>query len=165
MRYDALFEALGKTIDVRSVVVGMGNTLRSDDGIGVRIAEALTGRVPCRVFSAGVTPENFLGKIAHEHPKNVFFVDAVDFGATPAEAHVFDRSALESQDFFLTHNASISLLFDAVRARTSAACFLIAVQPKRVAFGEHLTRELDEFLDLFCRRFPLLFNKEGARSL
>jgi hydrogenase 3 maturation protease len=44
------------------VILGVGNTLRSDDGVGSLLAKRIKEKVPFIVWDTGVSPENYLGK-------------------------------------------------------------------------------------------------------
>ncbi len=92
-----------------ALVIGYGNTLRSDDGAGPFVARALEGRVPAgtRVLDAHqLTPEM---AIAISAAKRVVFVDAVEAplesaprvsrlepepGADPLNPHASDPGSL-----------------------------------------------------------------------
>ncbi len=75
------------------VIVGIGNTMRSDDGVGSLLASRLKDKVVFRVFDVGVSPENYLEKIIKEGPDTILIIDQVDFGAKPGEFQI-----LEAQD-------------------------------------------------------------------
>lgn len=67
------------------LILGIGNTLRSDDGLGSILANRLKDKVPFKVIDAGTTPENYLEKIVKEKPESMIIIDAVDFGGVPGE--------------------------------------------------------------------------------
>jgi hydrogenase maturation protease len=141
------------------VLIGIGNTLRRDDGFGTMLAEALRGKVSCLVYAAGVSPENFLGKIAQKNPHIVFFVDAVDFGAEAGTLRLFNAEECKTSNFFVTHNASLAMLFDFIKAQSRARTMCLAVQPARIDFGEGLSPEVrasfKALQGAFLENFPL----------
>ena len=65
------------------VVVGVGNLLRGDGGVGVLVAQRLKGRGLGGSVVAEANPENFIAHIASRKPKVLIFVDAVDAGLEP----------------------------------------------------------------------------------
>ncbi len=74
------------------MIIGMGNPLRRDDGIGVRVAERLAALAPTGVdvhIHAGGGPE--LMERWHG-AERVVLVDAVTAGGAPGAVHRFDVS-------------------------------------------------------------------------
>ena len=47
------------------MILGIGNPLRGDDAVGLKVIQNLSGRIPGNVLllECGMTPENYLGKI------------------------------------------------------------------------------------------------------
>ena len=127
------------------VFAGVGNVLKGDDGFGPLLAGELTGRVSFRVFDAGMAPENYLGLIAGERPDTIIFADTGDFGGEPGELRLFGREDLSDSSFFLTHNSSLSLLFEFIAEEgVRADVFIICVQPVSLALGEGLSAEVND---------------------
>jgi hydrogenase maturation protease len=76
----------------RTAIVGVGNTLMGDDGVGVQVARSLLGEGP---LPDGV--EVVLGETAgmallpyFRECRSVIFVDAIDAGAEPGAVFRFD---------------------------------------------------------------------------
>ena len=63
-------------------LVGTGNPLRRDDGVGVWLAERLEG-APIPVFNVEDVPESYVGDIARSGCRNVIIMDAVAAGLEP----------------------------------------------------------------------------------
>jgi len=59
-------------------VLGIGNPLRGDDAVGLRIIQNLMGKVPDDVLllECEMVPENYLSKIEQFKPTHVLMVDA-----------------------------------------------------------------------------------------
>lgn len=124
------------------VVVGIGNTLRSDDGIGSLVAARINGKTPFLVFDSGINPENYLGKIIGENPATVVIVDAVDFGGRPGEIRVLEPKDFKTSNLFCTHNASISVVINFLQENLPLDIIILAVQPKSIVFGDKLSPEV-----------------------
>lgn len=144
---------------VRVVILGVGNILRRDDGLGSLIAQKLKkmaarrashrplwghGNIP--VFDGGEAPENYLEKILGHNPETVLIVDTVDFNGTPGEIRIFDKDALLHGDFS-THGISLKLAMEYLKNRGVKEVKLIGVQPKYTGLGEGLSKEVNESLD------------------
>jgi hydrogenase 3 maturation protease len=131
----------------KTIILGIGNTLKGDDGIGSILAARIKGKVPYTVYDAGPGPENYLGKIVKDKPDNVVILDAVDFGASPGEFNIFEVGDLASVNFFATHDASISLAINYLQNNLKVDIIILAVQPKGVVFGEKLSQEANKALE------------------
>ncbi|MFH1414066.1 MAG: hydrogenase 3 maturation endopeptidase HyCI [Candidatus Omnitrophota bacterium] len=124
------------------VILGIGNALRSDDGIGSLLASRLKARVPYIVYDAGVSPENFLGKIEKDKPENLVIIDAVDFGGKPGEFRAVDSNDIKTANLFSTHNASLSMLINFLQSNSKMDIIVLIIQPKTITFGDQLSPEI-----------------------
>jgi hydrogenase 3 maturation protease len=140
------------------VILGIGNTLRSDDGVGSVLASGIKDRVPYIVYDAGASPENYLGKIIKDEPDNVIIIDAVDFGGKPGEFKEMDGQDLQTVNLFSTHNASISLTINYLKNNLKVDIIILIIQPKTISFGDKLSPEVSEALtklgEWFCEPRP-----------
>lgn len=130
----------------RVVILGIGNTLRSDDGVGSLLASRIKDKVPYMVYDVGESPENYLGKIVKDKPDNIVIIDAVDFGGKPGEFRVLEAVDIKTANLFSTHNASISLAINYLKNNLKADIIILIIQPKSIAFGENLSPEITETL-------------------
>ncbi len=64
------------------VVAGIGNSIRRDDYVGLKVVEALKGKLPENVLllEAETVPESYLSDIEEFHPSHVLLVDAAFWG-------------------------------------------------------------------------------------
>lgn len=131
----------------KAIILGIGNTLRSDDGFGSLLAQRLSGKVPFAVFDAGVSPENYLEKIIKERPDNLVILDAADFGGAPGELRVLEAEEVKTANFFSTHNASISLSINYLLSNIKVDIIILLVQPRTIVFGDTLSPEMEKSLD------------------
>lgn len=125
------------------VLVGIGNTLRNDDGAGSVLAARLQGRVPFKVIDAGVSPENYLGKIVRENPESVVIIDAGDFGGEPGEVRECAAGDFKTADFYATHNAPLPLVINYLKEHLECNISVFLIQPKSTGFGDKLSAEVE----------------------
>ncbi|MEM2386362.1 MAG: hydrogenase maturation protease, partial [Candidatus Bathyarchaeia archaeon] len=71
----------------RVVVAGVGNPIRMDDFVGVKVVRDLQGRVSENVLliECETVPESFLQHIVDFRPSHVLIVDAAVMGLEPGE--------------------------------------------------------------------------------
>jgi hydrogenase 3 maturation protease len=136
-----LSERLGHTSPDRIVFVGVGNRMRGDDGVGPALADLLKSRVPNAV-DAGYAPENYTSAIKRLKPAVIVFIDAVQFGESPAGyARLLDMSEIEQRRISV-HNLSLDVIMGYLKEETGADVFMIGVQPKAIADEERLSPDI-----------------------
>ncbi len=142
---------MNTAVEKKVLVLGIGNSLLTDEGIGVHVVrELLKERIPpdVTVFEGGVSGIDLLSLI-EEHDK-LIVIDAVNAGAPPGAVFRFKPEQVDN----LLRNHKTSLhqldLFDTIKiARLldkSPETVIIGVQPKEIFWGLSLTRELSEKL-------------------
>ena len=128
-------------------ILGIGNTLRSDDGIGSILASRIKDKVPYMVYDAGPSPENYLEKIIKEKPDSILIIDAVDFGGEPGEVREVEGDDIKTVNLFSTHNASISLVINYLQNNLKIDIIILIIQPKTIIFGDNLSPEITDTLN------------------
>jgi len=126
----------------RVAVLGIGSTLRGDDGVGPEVAGRLAAEFKGCIFDGGTAPENFLGPISSLRPDTLIFVDAADFNAPPGSVGVFELEEISSVNIS-THTIPLSLLWREFKRRGVPYGFLIAIQPKSLEFRPGLSSEVE----------------------
>ncbi|HQH53548.1 MAG TPA: hydrogenase 3 maturation endopeptidase HyCI [Candidatus Hydrogenedentes bacterium] len=129
----------------RTVLVGVGNVLRGDDGAGPALVDAIRNRCPCVCIDAGHAPENHLGQIVRSQPDTIIFADAVDMQLDPGQWRLFPARELVGVGFH-THTIPLGQLLDFLSARTGARAYVLGIQSGSVALGEPLSREVNDSL-------------------
>ena len=89
-RSSNLREQLGDLKPAETVIVGIGNTLKGDDGAGPQVCSILKGNISAEIIDAETAPENFVAKIIQMSPKKLLIIDAIDFGKPPGTIKIFD---------------------------------------------------------------------------
>ncbi|MEI6630985.1 MAG: hydrogenase maturation protease [bacterium] len=143
------------------IILGIGNTLRSDDGAGSILANRIKDKVSFKVFDSGPTPENYLEKIIKENPDNILILDAADFGGSPGEYRVIEADELRTVNFFSTHNASITLTINYLKSSIKADIIILIIQPKTIVFSDILSEEVSKTLDFLEGWLDAADKKEG----
>lgn len=130
----------------KTVIVGIGNPLRGDDGFGPALVQRLQGKVNLACIDAGNAPENHLGRILKEEPDSVLLVDAADLGLDPGQYRI-----LQPEDILkcglTTHDMSSRMMIEFIQNQTPANIFMLAVQPENVSLGEPMSECLNKTLD------------------
>lgn len=129
---------------INVVVAGIGNAIRSDDYVGVRIVEDLRGKVSeaVRLIECETVPESFVDEIVGIRPSHVLLVDAAMLGLSPGTAHLYDVEEVINVTTISTHTLPLRVFCEYVRKLTEARIALLLIEPKNVDFGEGLTPEV-----------------------
>ncbi len=125
-----------------TVAVGVGNTLRADDGFGPVAVENLKScleKKGCLCIEAGPAPENVLGKVEKSGPGRVIFFDAADFRGDPGTLRLFGNSELLENTGSATHDASLGLCAEHIKTETGADIYLVGFKPVSLEFGKGLS--------------------------
>jgi len=123
------------------VLLGIGNTLRGDDGFGPEVARRISRLIPDRAFDAGTVPEDFLGPIVKFRPALVIIADAASFGGRPGELRLLRIDQL-CGNCLGTHAPSLSLIEQFLKSECGAKTLVLAAQPKAMAFGASLSPQM-----------------------
>ena len=128
-------------------VVGVGNTLKGDDGAGPALAALLAARGAGFPFvDASEVPENYGGWVVKQGLDAVVFVDAVDFGGAPGEWRVIPFEDL-MHSASSTHRLSLHFLIRYLREQWKGEPILVGVQPKSLKLDEALSTEVQTGLE------------------
>lgn len=172
-----MFEELTRRIKGRVAIVGVGNSMRGDDGAGPSIIEMLksgheASTMNCRLphsrqpasgreyqfFDCGQAPENHLVPIAEFEPNTVLIIDSAQFCTQPGEMKLFEAEDIKVQGIS-THNAPLSLFMDYLKKETGADIFLLAIQPGTTKLGEEMSSEVKDALQLLKDRLRQILKK------
>ncbi len=153
---ESFFAALREVLPRNILLVGMGNSLKADDGVGPAICSLLKNTVPDNIIDAGTVPENYIQVIIKKAPEVILFIDAIDFGASPGTIRIFDSCQLSTFGIS-THALSPRLLSDMIAQSIPAKIYLIGIQPKSTIIGHPMSQEVDsakkELVELFKQLF------------
>jgi len=140
------------------VLMGMGNELRGDDGLGSYLARSLKGKVSAAVLDCGEVPESYTDKIKDENPETISIIDALDFGAQPGSLGIFKPEDIKDEPRISTHKLPFKVLAQYLKEETKAEIILIGVQPKNIGFGEKMSEEVTQsanlLVDLLSKLMP-----------
>ncbi len=138
---DKIADELEKIKGSKTVIIGIGNTLKSDDGAGPAVCKLLEGKTTAEIIDAETVPENFIQVIVRKKPQVVLVIDAVDFGASPGEMKIIALDQLNSFAIS-THTLSPRIFADLLRQTIDVKVIFLGIQPKQLQFGESLSDEV-----------------------
>ena len=154
---EQLFEQLSKLRDSATVIVGIGNTLKGDDGAGLLVCEQLRrAKVCAELIDAGTVPENYIQPIIKKAPQNLLIIDAVDFGAPPGTISIFEPEQLNSF-VFSTHTLSPRLFVDMIRSQLHVDVYFIGIQPAQTQLGQPISAQASQAVEQLTHTLTRIF--------
>jgi hydrogenase 3 maturation protease len=127
------------------VLLGIGNELKGDDGIGNVMARQFRHpgwlSVPCETV-----PENFTAVVKRQRPELLVIVDAADMGLEPGELRLVGKEMLGSAGFG-THGMPLRHLVSHL-GRHAGRVLFIGIQPGNVELGGKVSRGVERGKDM-----------------
>lgn len=150
-------ESNARTEMADTLVLGLGNILFGDEGIGCRVAEYLyaTREYPPEVVIAdgGTMGQALLGAVMDV--SSLLLIDCGDFGLKPGETMLRINKGIPMWlgiAKMSPHQGSFSevLALAELKNRLPKKIALLAIQPEKLGFGEKLSRTLKDKLPLYA---------------
>ena len=160
-----LLQQLNKLRNSATVIVGIGNVLKGDDGAGPLVCEQLAGKINAELIDAGTVPENYIQPIIKKAPQNLLVIDAIDFAAPAGTIRIFKPEQLNSHAFS-THALSPRLFVDMVcqniksdPALQEPDVYFVGIQPAQTQLGQsvspQVSRAVQQLSKILAEIFPL----------
>ncbi len=138
---------MDKLVEAIMLIIGLGNILRRDDGIGIRILEHI--KSDAEIINGEVCGFALIDKIA-EHDEAII-IDAVNMGKPAGTCKIFSSEAIkchprasgDPEVKMSTHKfglADILALIKTLEIKTKI--HIIGIQPQDISFGNDLTDEI-----------------------
>jgi hydrogenase maturation protease len=150
-----------------TLVLGIGNTLLSDEGAGIHAIHRLLARAEflqdVRFIDGGTLSFTLAGPIAEA--RRLIVIDAAELQRAPGSVETFVDADM---DRFLGQHTRRSVhevgLLDLMQIgqltrSLPAQRALIAIQPASVDWGEHPTPDVDNAIELACARALALIER------
>ena len=155
-----MFDELQKRVGGKKVLIlGIGNRMRGDDGVGSILAERLEKKnLDIPIIDAGDVPENYLGPIEASSADLVLVLDAADLGASPGDLSLVEMTQLKQMGVS-THTANLALVFSVIPKTKRPEAVLVAIQPEQMEAGQGLSRSVDVAMKGLERLLVQLFKE------
>ena len=126
----------------RVVVAGIGNPIRSDDFVGVKIVQDLTGKVSDKVhlLECETVPESFMQEIVDLNPSHLLLIDAAILGLKPGEIRLVFPEQVADFPAVTTHMLPLRIFCEYITKIAKSKIALLLIEPENTEFGEGLTR-------------------------
>lgn len=128
----------------RIAILGIGNDLRTDDGLGPYIIKALkTNHHDILIENVGSVPEGFAHPLAEFGAERIIMIDAADMRKPPGHAELVTKDRIGGIALS-THSMPLSMLMQYLEQQTGGVTILLGIQPASILFGEGLTPRIQD---------------------
>ncbi|MFH1445006.1 MAG: hydrogenase maturation peptidase HycI [Nanoarchaeota archaeon] len=135
---------------MRTVICGIGNKMKGDDGVGSAIASELEREIRkdnIMILDCASAPENFTGKVKSFNPDHVVLIDAVKMGRDPGHVEMVESENIKGL-LFSTHQTPLKMLIDYIQQQLpSTKISFIGIEPKHTIFGSDMSEEVKAAMD------------------
>ena len=137
------------------IVLGVGNELKCDDGVGPFIIkklkqEDIEDKKRLLFINAETVPENFTGKLRKENPTHVIIVDACLMGGEPGDMNIVNKYDFANIGIS-THSMSLSFFVRYLEKDNDFRIIFVGIEPESMDYSDRLTENVErsayEFID------------------
>lgn len=125
------------------LILGVGNELKCDDGVGPFIVDNLDEKDNVICINAKTVPENFTGKIRKEQPSHVIIVDACLMGGEAGDIKIVDKNDFVNIGIS-THSMSLSYFVKYLERDNDFKIIFVGIEPETMEFGEELSEKIEK---------------------
>lgn len=122
-----------------TAIVGLGNVLLMDDGVGVQAIRKLMEDPPPEITLAEVGTAVLDALEIFEEKDYVVAIDAVQAGGSPGSTYTLDITDANTQRSLSLHEYGLSTALCYLPQATRPAVTILGVEPERIAYGMRLS--------------------------
>ena len=133
-------------------VIGLGNTLRKDDGIGIIVLGALlksSQHPQIDYLNFGIASFDLVHRM--EKYERILLIDGIDAGLKPGELKIFELKDISYNlkgPALSTHEFDLKSLFELYkRFELKSRIYVAGIQVQDVSFGDSLSQPLKDSLE------------------
>ena len=134
-------ELLERLAGKRFGVVGIGNVIKGDDGVGCLVVEKLGEDFAMPTVDCAEVPENYGGWVERRGLEAVLYVDAVEFGGRPGEVQIIPLEKM-MESATSTHHLSLHYMIRFLQEEWTGDAIMIGIQPVSMMIGEDVCAEV-----------------------
>ncbi len=123
----------------KPVLLGMGNEINGDDGVGNYIAQRLGPKLKhFLVFDGGTQPDNFTAKITGIRPSHVIFIDAATIEGPGGSISLIPLEDIDNICFH-THYVPLRYVIQRIREKCDCKFLILGIKTVSMEPGDQLT--------------------------
>jgi hydrogenase maturation protease len=144
--------------DKKKLFVGIGNLLKTDDGVGVYISKRIRTNNSVLSLTVEASIENYIGKIVSLDPDILILIDCVDMKAIAGSFKLLSLNKIQDMTHN-THNISLRRLSEFF----TMPVYVLGIQPEKIDFGEDLSYLVKNVADKIIKQINKQEVHHGCR--
>ena len=129
------------------IVLGVGNELKCDDGVGPfiirKLKEENVENENLLFIDAKTVPENFTGKIRKENPTHLIIVDACLMGSEAGDMKIVDQYEFANIGIS-THSMSLSFFVRYLEKDMDSKIIFVGIEPESMDWADSPTEKVEK---------------------
>ena len=143
-------EKLDKILKGKTLILGIGNVMKGDDGLGPILISRLKGKTKANLLDCEEVPENYIQPIIEARPDSIVIVDAADWNGPAGEIRLIDAEEINNISFS-THDSSLQIFINYLKRNLpNTHIVIVGIQQKRKGFLDSLSPEVEKAIDELC---------------
>jgi hydrogenase 3 maturation protease len=121
-------------------ILGIGNDLKADDGVGPYVINQLLSHTPSNVelINASTVPENFLSHLIDSHPDLILLIDAALMQTEPGTIQLIDKDTIGGIAFS-SHSLPLTFFIEYIENNITTTILILGIQPLTDEFAQPLS--------------------------
>ncbi|MFX0169140.1 MAG: hydrogenase maturation peptidase HycI [Candidatus Hodarchaeota archaeon] len=154
-RLEAVFFKSNKT-----AIIGIGNDLKADDGVGPYIIDKLQTQVPPHIelINASTVPENFINHLIETTPSLILLIDAALMNSKPGTIRLIDKSNIGGVAFS-THQLPLTFFIEYIENNIKTTILILGIQPLTDEFTLPLSQPVQTAAQQIIKTLTQLFQQ------
>ncbi len=141
-------------------ILGIGNDLKADDGIGPYIIDQLQGLSPSHIeiINASTVPENFISHLIESNPQLILLIDAALMQTEPGNIKLIDKDTIGGIAFS-SHQLPLTFFIEYLKNNITTTILILGIQPLTNEFTQPLSEPVQQAANEIVTTLSQLFVK------
>ena len=141
-------------------ILGIGNDLKADDGIGPYIIDQLQNQTPAHIelINASTVPENFISHLLESRPHLILLIDAALMQAEPGTIKLIDKDTIGGVAFS-SHQLPLTFFIEYLENNITTTVLILGIQPLTDEFTLPLSEPVQQAANEIITTLTQLFTK------
>ncbi len=141
-------------------ILGIGNDLKADDGIGPYIIDQLQNQNPSHIelINASTVPENFMSHLIESNPHLILLIDAALMQSEPGTIKLIDKETIGGVAFS-SHQLPLTFFIEYLENNITTTILILGIQPLTDEFTSPLSEPVQQAANAIITTLTQLFTK------
>ena len=142
------------------VIMGIGNDLKADDGVGPYIINQLQTVAPPHVelINASTVPENFISHLIETQPSLILLIDAALMSSEPGTIRLIEKSNIGGIAFS-SHQLPLTFFIEYIENNITTTILILGIQPYTDEFTLPISQPVQDAAQTIIEVLTQLFRQ------